>query len=386
MRIKGNGNIGIGAADPVYLLDLNGRLRIRGGGNDNNSAGIWLNNNSNASLQAFMGIFQTNVGFYGNNAGWGLMMSTETGNVGIGNSIPYSPLSFKQALGKKISLYPGPSGDAGFGVWGNELRIHSDNPGAAITFGYDDYNAPFFTERMRISGAGNVGIGNSDPAYRLDLSGRMRIRSGGNAATSAGLWLNNVANSSVPAFIGMLSDNQVGFYGSGVGWGFTMNTQTGAVEFDGNAGTNGEVLLSRGAGASPTWQGIGSQLPFLQGSQQIRMDGTDKNFSSINLSFTTGRQTRVLLWFSCNLSSIGACVVGPCPAAGRVVPVLNGSGPNFFEFTSVQYPGGGGSDNRSFGPIEYIVGAGNHNITFRGRSNLGQFDLLIIASALLIPL
>lgn len=386
MRIKGSGLVGVGAADPAYPLDVNGRIRIRGGGDDNSSAGIWLNSNTNNALQAFVGITQSNVGFYGGNAGWGLMMSTENGNVGIGNSVPYSPLSFKQALGKKISLYPGPSGDAGFGVWGNELRIHSDNPNAAITFGYDSYNDPKFTESMRITGAGNIGMGNSDPGYRLDLSGRMRIRSGGSAATSAGIWLNNVANSSTPAFIGMQSDNMVGFYGSGAGWGLAMNTQTGSMAFDGNAGTNGEVLLSRGAALPPTWQGVGSQLPFYTASQQVRMDGTAKNYSNLNINFSVGRQTRVLLWFTTSLSGTGTCVVGPCPMAGRASPVLDGAAPNFFEFTAVQYPGGGTTDARTFGPVEYIVGAGSHHLTFSGRSQIGVFDMMIIASVMLIPL
>lgn len=67
------------------------------------------------------------------------------GNVGIGNNNPVKPLSFPASLGEKILLYPGGTGEVGIGVYGNELRLHADNPGAKISFGTQD-NAGVFTE------------------------------------------------------------------------------------------------------------------------------------------------------------------------------------------------------------------------------------------------
>ena len=83
-----------------------------------------------------------------------LMRIKGNGNVGIGNNNPTRPLSFPASLGEKILLYPGGAGEVGIGVYGNELRLHADNPGAKVSFGTQD-NAGNFTEaaRAQISGA-----------------------------------------------------------------------------------------------------------------------------------------------------------------------------------------------------------------------------------------
>jgi hypothetical protein len=76
------------------------------------------------------------------------------GNVGVGTTTPTRPLSFPPSLGEKILLYPGAAGEVGIGVYGNELRLHADNPGAKVSFGTQT-NAGVFTEagKFEISGA-----------------------------------------------------------------------------------------------------------------------------------------------------------------------------------------------------------------------------------------
>jgi hypothetical protein len=67
------------------------------------------------------------------------------GNLGIGTTNPTRPLSFPPSLGEKILFYPGGVGEVGIGVYGNELRLHADNPGAKVSFGTQT-NAGVFTE------------------------------------------------------------------------------------------------------------------------------------------------------------------------------------------------------------------------------------------------
>ena len=172
----GGRKVGIGTNAPAYQLDINGRMRLRtenfGAGL---TAGIWYNKADNSGVANFVGNLNDSLfGIYGNTSGWRFFFDHKNGNMGIGTSNPKVALSFPAATGKKISLYPGGSGDVGMGVYGNEFRLHSDYSGADITFGYDNYTNGF-TERMRVKGDGRVCIGTTSPAngYLLSVNGKV---------------------------------------------------------------------------------------------------------------------------------------------------------------------------------------------------------------------
>jgi len=144
--VESNSNTYINLLSP----DANETSILFGKASDAASGGIIYNSvNTPNGLQ-----FRTN----GNNI---KMVVRNTGEVGIGTLTPNAPLGFPPLLGKKITLYPGASGDVGFAVQGNLLQIYSDHPNADIAFGYDQ--AGVFTERfrMRANGAfmvnGNAG-------------------------------------------------------------------------------------------------------------------------------------------------------------------------------------------------------------------------------------
>lgn len=143
---------------------------------------------------------------------------------------PNAPLQFGNGSGgRKIVLYEGANNEHqyyGFGINSGTLRYQVEATTNNHIF-YAGSSATASNELMRIQGNGNVGIGISDPAYKLDVASRMRIRSA--SGETAGMWLNNDANNASPAFIGMLADEKVGFYGTGAGWGLSMNTSSGNV-------------------------------------------------------------------------------------------------------------------------------------------------------------
>jgi hypothetical protein len=161
---------------------------------------------------------------------------------------------------------------------------------------------------------GYVGIGNNNPAYQLDISKRMRIRSGGNNSVTAGIWLNNNANTEA-AFIGMEDDTHVGFYGNdGAGWKFSMNTQTGALKVNGTEGTAGQVLTSNGAGSPPGWTqpggGAGVMQTFFKTdhdqSPLLLVGNTTYLFPKHSYSITVTKNSRLIISGGFELISAGS--------------------------------------------------------------------------------
>ncbi|MEP7109264.1 MAG: hypothetical protein ABI760_14820 [Ferruginibacter sp.] len=187
-----------------------------------------------------------------NNGNLTRMVIDNAGNVGIGNTSPKFPISFNGSLGDKISLWTdGSATHYGFGIQSGLLQVFTKTSNDDIVFGYGSSN--LFAEQMRIRGNGNVGIGISDPGVKLDIGGRMKIRTGTDG--EPGIWLNNTANTNIAGFMGLENDNYVGFYGVASGWKFAMNTQTGALKINGSEGLAGQFLQSNG-NAAPEWKNI----------------------------------------------------------------------------------------------------------------------------------
>lgn len=99
--------------------------------------------------------------------------------VGIGTTTPTAQLTFGNTIGNKIDFYYVTTGSGdryGIQVQSSELRIHSGAGGSGtggITLGKSDTTT--FTEHMRITNDGNVGINDSTPSYKLDVNGTGRF-------------------------------------------------------------------------------------------------------------------------------------------------------------------------------------------------------------------
>jgi hypothetical protein len=173
-QIFDNGtNIGIGTTSPGSTLDVNGNFRI--GSGTVSAPGISFRSS-------------TNSGFYLTDDGFGALINIGigatniatfkyNGNVGIGTITP----------GAKLELY----GNYVNQKWNDGTRtgvIALNSDGADPQFRFEASNNFVFvtgaTERMRITSAGNVGIGTSAPAYSFEVK-----RTG----TDSTIWGYNIA-------------------------------------------------------------------------------------------------------------------------------------------------------------------------------------------------
>ena len=78
-------------------------------------------------------------------------------------------------------------------------------------FTYGGSNPSSLKERITILDGGNVGIGTTNPGYVLDVNGRARFMYNGN---TSGFWYNKADNTEA-AFVGMVNDSTMGFFGNG---------------------------------------------------------------------------------------------------------------------------------------------------------------------------
>jgi len=114
----------------------------------------------------------------------------------------------------------------------------------------------FFCELM----SQNVGIGTPSPQFKLDVNGRMRVKTGtiGNVSTSSGIWFEDYRDGTNRIFVGMQDSIRVGFYGSGPGgdgWEFNFNGSTGSVGIGRNATSSRLEIADVNGGAAAFYSG-----------------------------------------------------------------------------------------------------------------------------------
>jgi hypothetical protein len=185
MRIDGLGNLGIGTSAP------SGKLEVR----DTNATGVF----SNSSTRYGFVQWENTGGEFriGTDGAFGLRFDTNaqrkmtidsSGNLGVGDTPPPNTTYPGLFLQNSVGLIPY-NGDGylfynAYSVGTNQLRYRSSGL-AATAYAFNQsgehiwYNAPSgtagtavtFSERMRITSSGNLGIGTSSPGARFHVSG-----------------------------------------------------------------------------------------------------------------------------------------------------------------------------------------------------------------------
>ncbi len=167
-------SVGIGVANPQFKLDVGGRVLLRGEGNSNGTAGIWLNNDNNTTRPAFIGMIDNNtIGIYGNNGlgGWGLGMKTNNGNVGIGTTNPISKLDVRGTIVSSENINAG----SNIIAIGNILAVGNFNMGIEYVSVSRSVSANSYTSfgclcppgKKVLGGGGGANVSNPQQIYTI---------------------------------------------------------------------------------------------------------------------------------------------------------------------------------------------------------------------------
>ncbi|QQS44664.1 hypothetical protein IPM65_03645 [Candidatus Roizmanbacteria bacterium] len=236
--VDASGNIGIGTTNPSRKLDINGTVRMRGqlydyndsvgtpgqvlsttatgvewidasgvGTDDQTLAEVYAEAGNSVQLTAGSG----DIRFYRGTNTEMLFLDESSGNVGVGTTNPsigklqvsgniYSAGTMQVVnssnnglTNRGFVLSPADyNGESTFTAWGNSggttvfgaRNTGSGNitaqlsfePGAGIVRISTGTTSP--SERMRINASGDVGIGTTNPGYKLDVNGDIRIANG----------------------------------------------------------------------------------------------------------------------------------------------------------------------------------------------------------------
>ncbi len=159
-------NVGLGTASPTSPLSfpntLGNKISFFNSG-PNNDFGIGIN----TGVMQFFTAGQDKIAF-----GWG---NSNSFNENLSVSTGTGQLKYSNLLGNKISFFnSGPNNDYGIGINTGVMQFFTAGQDK-IAFGWGNSNS--FIETMTfLTGTGQLGLGTSTPAYKLDVCGTIRAK------------------------------------------------------------------------------------------------------------------------------------------------------------------------------------------------------------------
>lgn len=205
-------NVGIGTTTPVSKLHVKGT----GSGTqivlEENAGSILRISNEPSGTGPYIGTTTNNPLSLVTNNSAKLSIST-SGNIGIGQPSPTSPLHFSNTLGNKIALWGTNPNHYGIGIQAFQMQFYT--PANTDDFVFGNGNSSSLIETMRIKGNGNVGIGTNNPQTTLDINGDVNIENKlllNNSAGNDGQVLVSNGNAVAPQWKDVAYSNNDRFY------------------------------------------------------------------------------------------------------------------------------------------------------------------------------
>lgn len=271
VTVLDSGNVGIGTTSPPVPLSFpattGDKIALWQQAGDANYYGFGI---AASLMQVYSDVSASDIAFGTGGSSKNFIENvriTGKGNVGIGNTKPPVALSFGANAGDLVSLYsPNYPNYFGFGVdkANNILQIYCDQAASSIALGTG--SSSMFTELIRVSGSGLIGINNSKPRFPISFPDQLGDKIALWGQNPSGHYGFGIQSSVLQIHTdGAGSDVAFGFGGSGTAGAFT---ETMRIRGNGTLDVNGDIQISNGLSvpASP------EKLTLIRGT--VNFDGS----------------------------------------------------------------------------------------------------------------
>ncbi|MHA8084247.1 hypothetical protein U8695_01590 [Aquirufa antheringensis] len=263
LRIGSDGKIGIGTTSPGSLLDV-------AAGTTTNVTGM----NLTGSIDDFFQVNVQNTNNTGTKAQSGYAATADNGTTTTG----FAWMGINNSAFNFPALYNiGAANDVTYIGSGQDMHIANANQTKSIIFSTGKNSTPFFNERMRITNAGNVGIGTATPSTTLDVNGTTRL-AGATTIAGAATFTSTVAITTGAAAGKVLTSDATG----NATWSNAGGTVTSTSSNTTYTTSNVTYIIFTGSTASQT-----ITLPTASAAGNGR-EYTIKNVASVSVTISAG--------------------------------------------------------------------------------------------------
>jgi|GEM_PF-2514069 len=246
MRITSNGNVGIGTTNPGYKLEVGGSINVTGNTDSFRMHGQRVLYSDTSAT--YLGAIDENVPVILRAGGADAVRILANGNVGIGTTSPGSKLQVSagnSAFLPSTSSFSIRKNDEGYGLFAG---IYNDGTSWLQSSTSDD--ATNYNLVLQARG-GNVGIGTTGPAYKLEVSDDIFVGASAASANKIGFRYSGADNGFYNYIQGYSSTGALSL----VGGKWTSSTTQVGIDFSTQTANAMSILNSGNVGIGTTSPG-----------------------------------------------------------------------------------------------------------------------------------